>query len=367
VKNQTPQSFLKIAAVFGLALVLAGCPSDPTEVSLDDLTGVLEMHLTSQVDGGGSASSLGFAAPLVDAQTPPTVNEIGVPSPGTGSVLSWPVVAERNITPRFSGHDIILSWAPIDDWPCFDILAPEHCYFGHSGMIYFSRGRGQWSAIPTEWMRRGRENTGTYYPYEEKFVEGSMRDGDPIGFFVAGPWRHQSDREEYRRRTNVTWYTWPSLTPLNWPDPAGGGGAGGGGGPVTPEVEPNVQQIHVFITTVRTQLAGGTIVEIPNATLGDIDLLAIRGQSYSVSSTLVPAGTYSWVDFILDSAQSYLVVDGETTEMNIELTSIRVGGPFVVGPSVTTTVTIEFDPDSSLTRNDDGTYTLNVVAVLSTS
>jgi len=364
VKNRMPKSFLRIVAVLGLGLVFSGCTTSPTDViSLEDLTGQLGIQLASTTGGSGaSASGMAFVAPAAEL-TLPGINEINVPSPGTRSVMTWPVVENFTIVPRFSGHDILLRWPAINNWPCFDILDPQHCYFGHSGIIYFSRGRGQWYALSTEWMRRGRENTGTYYPYEEKFTEGSIRNGDPIGFFVAGPWRHQSDRDAYHRRTNVTWYTWPSLTLLPWGDPAGGGGGGDGGGGGGTSSEPTIEEIHVYITGITTQLSGGTIVDFA-VEVGDVDLLSLRGQPRSVVNADVPAGTYEWVDFVVDPGRSFLTIDGKRVELGIPLQNVRVNGPFVVDRDLPATVTIEFDPDGSLTQNADGTWTLSAVVVL---
>ena len=67
-------------------------------------------------------------------------------------------------------------------WPTFNVLDPDERYFGNSGMVYYSRSRGQWYVIATEWLRWRRERQGVRYPFDEKFVQGSMRDGDPIGF-----------------------------------------------------------------------------------------------------------------------------------------------------------------------------------------
>ena len=188
---------------------------------MDELVGSLDIDLGAVDAGAGGNSSLASLvadaaspSPTVGPTEPPRLNEIHVPSPGTRTVFQWPEVVTMVIKPKFRGHDIVLTW-PFVDWPGFDILRPEHRYFGHSGIVYFSGGR--WHAISTEWLRIGREHTGTYYPFEEKFVEGHPRAGYPIGFFIAGPWRHQPDREQYHRRSNITWYKWPSLEPFTFP------------------------------------------------------------------------------------------------------------------------------------------------------
>jgi len=353
VKNRTPKSFLRIVIVLGLGLVLSGCQTSPTDVtSITGLTGQLVIQLASATgDGGAVSSSGGVAFPSPAAEiTQPALSEINVPSPGTAKVFEWPEVIDLPITPRFNGHDIILAW-PHVDWPAFDILSPEHRYFGHSGIVYYSGGR--WHAISTEWLRDARERTGVYYPYEEKFVQGPIRSGYPIAFFIAGPWRHQQNLPEYQRRSRLKWFTWPGLQPFAWP--------GDGEGP--PPGEPLVEEIHVYITGLSTQLSGGTIVDFA-VEVGDVELLSLRGQPLEVVNADVPMETYAWVDFAVDPGRSFLIVDGDRVDLGIPLQNIRVEGPFVVGSDLPTTVTIEFDPDESLTLNDDGSYTLSLVAQL---
>ena len=311
MKNRTPKSSLKIVTVLGLGLVLSGCEATPTQVlSLDDLVGRLAIQLASVTGNNGAASSSGgmaFPAPAA-ALTEPALNEINVPAPGTPQVFQWPEVIDLPITPRFDGHDTVLSWPRID-WPDFDILSPEHRYFGHSGLVFYSRSRGQWYAISTEWLRDAREREGVRYPYEETFVEGPIQDGDPIGYFIAGPWRHQLNRPEYQRRSNITWFIWPTLEPLDW--------GGGGENPA----EPMIEEVHVYITGLQTQLSGGTIVEFA-VEIGDVDLLALRGQPVSIVDADVPAGTYQWVDFTVDPARSFLIIDGEQVALGIPLQNV---------------------------------------------
>lgn len=354
MKNRRTTSFLGIVTVLGLGLVLSGCSATPTEVvTLDDLIGRLNIQLASVTGGSGAASSssgVTLATPATTLEEPVDL-DIHVPVPGTPGVFEWPVVLDLPISPHFKGHDIVLTW-PTVDWPAFDLLAPEHRYFGHSGIVYWVNGR--WNAISTEWLRVAREKEGVYYPYEEKFVEGDITDGDPIAFFIAGPWRHQNDDPEFRRRSTFSWYTWPSLEPFTWP---------GGGGETPPPGEPVVEEVHVYITGIKTQLSGGTLVDF-EVEIGDVDLLSLRGQPIDVVNADVPVGTYEYVDFVVDPARSFLMVDGEQVDLGIPLQDIRINGPFVVGSDLSTSITLEFDPDNSLTQNADGSYTLNMVVVL---
>ncbi len=160
---------------------------------------------------------------LLDKEPPPPnpdpdpfdLSRIHVPHPGTPEVFGWPEVVDLDIRPRINGENIILAWPRID-WPDFDILEPEHRYFGHSGIVYRSGAR--WHGIATEWLRDAKEREGTWYPYAVKFVEGPPDEGQPIALFIAGPWRYMPNRPEYRRRARLKWFTWPELKPFTWPE-----------------------------------------------------------------------------------------------------------------------------------------------------
>ena len=217
--------------------------------------------------------------------------------------------------------------------------------------------------MSTEWLRDEHNNfnrserRGTYYPYEEKFVSGSHKNGTPVAFFIAGPWRLQKNNKNYQRRTKLQWYTWPGLEPFVWP------GGGKDDPDPEPDPEPSIQEIHVYITGIRAQLSGGTVLDF-NTEIGDVELLGLRDKPLDVVDSDVPTGTYDFVDFTIDPDRSFLVVDDEEVGLGIPLQNIRVNGPFSVGPDQTTVVTIAFDPDQSLTENPDGSYTLNLIVVL---
>lgn len=354
MKNRMPKSFLRIVTVLGLGLVLTACSSTPTEVvTLEDLIGQLSIQLASLTGNNGGISGSGGLpfSPAAMKLEEPKLGQIHVPFPGTPQVFQWPEVLDLRIIPRFDGHDTVLSW-PHVDWPSFDILNPDQTYFGHSGLVYWAQGR--WNAISTEWLRDSRERQGVRYPFEEKFIEGQIRDGDPIAYFIAGPWRHSANEKRFQRRSKLKWYTWPSLKPFAWPEE-----------PEEPKepVVPVIEEVHVYILGFRTQLSGGTIVDFA-IEVGDVDLLALRDKPLSVITAEVPAGTYDYVEFTVDPARSFLVIDGDQVPLGVPVQNVRVNGPFIVGHDLPTTITIEFDPDKSLTKNADGSYTLNMVVVL---
>ena len=92
--------------------------------------------------------------------------------------------------------------------------------------------------------------------------------------------------------------------------------------------------------------------------------MQLQNRRVDVVESQVPTGTYQYVAFTVDPSQSYVVIDGKQEPLGIPLQDVRVNGPFSVGPNLPTTVTITFDPESSLTENADGSFTLNFVVVL---
>ena len=147
----------------------------------------------------------------------PPLEDVRVLSPGTHGVLQWPVDIDLDITAKIVGRDISISCPDkLGDWPTVmrDLSnAGRIPYMGVTGWIYRSHDRG-WVAYPAEYARPGKEATGTFWDWEDKFVQAAagMPDPDtPIGIFVAGMWRHAPDKPEYHRRTEVKWFTWPEL------------------------------------------------------------------------------------------------------------------------------------------------------------
>ena len=123
------------------------------------------------------------------------------------------------------------------------------------------------------------------------------------------------------------------------------------------------REIHIFITSVRTALAGGTQVEFPKE-VGDVELLSLFGRQHQVVDGELPTGTYSYVVFGIDRARSFVLINDEQQPLDIPDDQIRVEGPFIVGPGGPTTVVLDLDPVSQLTENADGSWTMVLVIIV---
>ncbi len=154
---------------------------------------------------------------------PPPLSLVVVRPPGTVTVFARPEIVTLPITARLQGDMIHISWPPLmRGWALQwrNLGQGRKAYFGNSGLIYRNKD-GIWVADATEWMREGREDEGTSYPFDEKWRHGEPDFSYPIGLFVAGPWRYSADRPEWYHRTTVRWFDWPKreggiLTPATW-------------------------------------------------------------------------------------------------------------------------------------------------------
>lgn len=175
---------------------------------------------------------------------------------------------------------------------------------------------------------------------------------EPVAFFIAGPSRHTPDRAEYRHRSEPQWYEWGSLSPWVWeeePEP-----------PPEPDPEPELEEVHVWISGVSTEMEDGTRLSF-NEDVGDVDLMTLDGTTIQMVDVQIPAGTYKYIAFRLDPAQSYVIEGGEQKPLSVPAEDVRVDGPFDVNPNAMTSVTLHFDTEASLTRGDDGSWSLDPV------
>ncbi|MHC4816231.1 MAG: DUF4382 domain-containing protein [Planctomycetota bacterium] len=156
----------------------------------------------------------------------------------------------------------------------------------------------------------------------------------------------------------------------------GGGGSGGGGG--TPPTTPGsslgsltihltdkpideVSELNVFIGELKVKRDGAPVERFAS-TLGLVDLLALQGGvTELLGQGEVEAGTYQFIEILLDEDQSYAVdlVTGDELALKIPSEKIKIkGGPFDVAAAGATSVLIDFDAERSLKKTGNGRYQL---------
>lgn len=152
------------------------------------------------------------------------LKDIDVYYPGNPDVLNWDVVADVPFTVRMDGEDIVIGWpdGTFKDWytEWLDVGQGPVPLYGVIGVAYETPASG----VPgdaAEYMRQGREDSGTRFNFAEKRRHLSSKGHGPIavpgrvGIFMAGKWRHESNpKQEWRHRTEIKWFKWPSLEPL---------------------------------------------------------------------------------------------------------------------------------------------------------
>ena len=76
---------------------------------------------------------------------------------------------------------------------------------------------------------------------------------------------------------------------------------------------------------------------------------------------MVEAGTYQFIEILLDEDQSFAVdlLTGDEIPLKIPSEKIKInGGPFDVPADLTTSVLIDFDAEKSLKKTGNGRYQL---------
>jgi len=344
-------------AIVSLAFAAQGCttPTEP-EITIENLLGQMRIQMTSVQDSGAAAFGAAAVPSTSVFESEPSESQFNVVGPNL-NVFAWPIIEDRPIGAHWEGDEIRLSWPAVDHatWPDFDVAGGVR--YGNSWIVYPSGGNpNNWLAQHTEWLRRPGEATGTVFPIYEKLEGDPPCDNCPVGQFIAGPSRHVTDQPEYRRRTVIKWFRWGNMSPWTWaesndePEPA-------------PEPEPQLEEIHLFIEGFRTELSDGTLINFP-IEVGDVELMALRGQTKQVIDSEVPRGTFNHVTFTIDTTRSYVVVGGEQRTLNFATGTVRVDGPVIVGETPITTVTLQFDPEASVSENSDGTWTMAPVVAL---
>jgi hypothetical protein len=355
---------IAILALLGLAFVAQGCADDtPTEVSLDDLTAQFKIQMGANTgDGGAAAASAGYRAPSAFEQEP-SESQFTVLGPNL-NVFSWPIIQDTPINAHWGssiGETMYLSWPasafPTNIWPDLDVAGGVR--YGNTWVVYPAGGNpNNWVAQHTEWVRRPGEQSGTTFPFEEKLEAREPCLDCPIGQFVAGPSRHVTNQPEFRRRTAIKWFRYRDLSPWVWSE--GGGGDDRAG---DDETAPELQEVHVFIQKFTVKTENGTVITF-NDVNRDIDLMTLRGQTIDVVDSEVPRGTFTDIEFNIDTTQSYVVVDGEQRTLNFATGTVVVEGPIIVGEAPITTVRLEFHIEDSVSENSNGTWTMAPVVVI---
>jgi hypothetical protein len=343
-------------AIVSLAFVAQGCttPTEP-EITIEDLLGQMKIQMTSVQDSSAAAFGAAAVPGASVFESEPSESQFNVVGPNL-NVFAWPIIQDLPITARWEGEEIRLSWPAIGPgtWPDLDVAGGVR--YGNSWIVYPSGGNpNNWLAQHTEWLRRPGEATGTVFPIYEKLEGNPPCDNCPVGQFIAGPSRHVSNQPEYRRRTVIKWFRWGDMSPWTWAD---------SNNEPEPEPEPELEEIHLFIEGLRTELSDGTLINFP-IEVGDVELMALRGQAKQVIDSEVPRGTFNHITFTIDTTRSYVVVGGEQRTLNFATGTVRVDGPIIVDETPVTTVTLQFDPEASVSENSDGTWTMAPVVALS--
>ncbi len=118
---------------------------------------------------------------------------------------------------------------------------------------------------------------------------------------------------------------------------------------------------QVFIVELKVK-PDGAPVERFASTIGLVDLLTLQGGATELlGDEQVAAGTYQFIEFLLDEDQSYVVdaVTGDTLPVKIPSEKIKIkGGPFAVPAEGLTSVLVDFDAEKSLKKTGNGRYQL---------
>jgi hypothetical protein len=178
-------------------------------------------------------------------------------------------------------------------------------------------------------------------------------------------------------------------------------GCGGGASPTSPSSDPSsggalnvritdspfgaAKAVLVTFSEVSVQ-KGSDWSKLPfpdsSASTWTCDLKKLENNAQDLIASGAPsAGEYTWVRLVVQSARVYLqnsaqsatpcartiaAPAGESYNMNIARTEGKDNGSFVVSGSKATTITVDFDGDSSVAENGTNNYILTpVVRVVS--
>lgn len=124
-----------------------------------------------------------------------------------------------------------------------------------------------------------------------------------------------------------------------------------------------ISELQVFVAEIKVKRDGSPVERFASG-LGLVDLLTLQdGVTALVGQDEVEAGTYQFIELLLDEDQSYVIeIDDPTLEhkpLKIPSEKIKVnGGPFDVLEDGSTSVVIDFDAEKSLKKTGNGRYQL---------
>ncbi len=161
-----------------------------------------------------------------ESPPPPGKSKIRAYPPGTPDVLTWPVVADVPMSARWDVVDLVISWMPgtFRKWHSVNMEVRTGVWRDVVGVVGLIYDTGEEIVCdPSDYLDRDLHDSGIRFNFQEKLRHaskdggGPIADGEPIGIFVAGLWRHNPDPiEELRHRTAIKGFSMPGLQPVEW-------------------------------------------------------------------------------------------------------------------------------------------------------
>jgi hypothetical protein len=163
--------------------------------------------------------------------------------------------------------------------------------------------------------------------------------------------------------------------------PTGGTGGNGGAGnadvfsgtgklvvQITDQPKLNIQKAVVTVSAVEVHVAGTgnesgwvTVVRRPKT----FDLVAIKNVSEYLGENDLPAGRYTQIRLNVDQAS--VTIDGAAYNLTVPSDKIKLVGSFAIEGNKTTTLTLDFDAESSIHEEGKGNYSMKPAIRILTS
>lgn len=125
----------------------------------------------------------------------------------------------------------------------------------------------------------------------------------------------------------------------------------------------NVEALEVTITDIAVHTAGGQMAEtnttaplagwnVISEETQTFDLIEIKDTTVPLGTSDLPIGKYTQVRLTVESATA--TIDGEEYDVNVPSGVIKLNHPFDILAGVTTSLTLDFDAEQSLTETGNG-------------